>query len=303
MFQPIFDLASTQHGLITRAQLRDLGFDRHRVARWVRSGKLQSLDVNVLAVGGSKPTPQRDLMAAVLETGHDASASHTTAAALWGLGSFRLTPIHVVVTRVSRHHYRLGWNVHQFTGLIANYQTRIDSIPVTSPALTMLHLASMVSGKRLARAVDNAWNLGLLTGRDLADLDARLASKGRDGIVRLRKVAEERGEDWVPPQSNIESRFMDLIQSRTGFDFRRQVTISNEAWAARVDFVHDRSRTIVEVQSERYHTALTDVEADRVRHARLRDQGYAVVEVWDNELFQASEAVVERVRAAVTRAA
>ncbi|MEX2279396.1 MAG: type IV toxin-antitoxin system AbiEi family antitoxin domain-containing protein [Acidimicrobiia bacterium] len=303
MFQPIFDLASTQHGLITRAQLRDLGFERHRVARWVKSGKLQALDVNVLAVGGSKSTPERDLMAAVLETGHDASASHTTAAALWGLGGYRLTPIHVVVTRVSRHHHRLGWNVHQFTGLIANHQTRIDSIPVTSPALTMLHLASMVSGKRLARAVDNAWNLGLLTGRDLADLDAELARKGRDGIVALRKVAEERGDDWVPPQSNIESRFMELIRSRTGLDFRRQVTIADEAWAARVDFVHDRSRTIVEIQSERYHTALTDVAADRVRHSRLRDQGYAVVEVWDNELFQASEAVVERVRAAATRVA
>src|SRR5690606_29313525 len=122
--------------------------------------------------GGSVPTPQRDLLAAVLETGHDAAASHTTAAALWGLGGFRLTPTHVVVTRLSRHHHRLTWNVHQFTGLIARHRRWIEGIPVTAPALTMLHLASMVSERRLARAVDNAWNLGLLTGRDLSDLDA-----------------------------------------------------------------------------------------------------------------------------------
>lgn len=303
MFQPIYDIAATQHGLITRSQLNELGFGRHRIARWVEKGQLIRLDINVLAVGGSTSTPRRDLMAAVLETGHDTSASHTTAAALWGLSGFRLKPIHVVVTRISRHHHRLPWTVHQFTGLIARRQRMIDSIPVTSPALTMLHLASMVGERRLARAVDNAWSLGLLTGRDLFDLDRQLAQRGRDGIVALRKVMEERGEDWVPPQSNIESRFMELIRANTGLDFRRQASVAGEDWSARVDFLHERSSTIVEIQSERYHTALTDVEADTFRHDRLTGAGFKVVEVWDNELFQAPQAVLDRVTRAVYRAA
>lgn len=303
MLSPIYEIASTQHGLITRTQLKEHGFDRRRVARWVASGQLERIDVNVLAVGGSRPTPHRALLAAILETGHDTSASHTTAAALWGLAGYRLTPIHVVVTRISRHHYRLPWRVHQFTGRVARHRRWIDSIPVTSPALTMLHLASMVGERRLARAVDNAWSLGLLTGRDLFDLDRQLSQRGRDGLVALRKVAVERGEDWIPPQSNIESRFMDLIRPSTGFEFRRQAPIRGEDWAARVDFVHEPTKTVVEVQSERYHTALTDVEADRIRREHLESLGYVVIEVWDNELFLAPQLVVARVIRAVHRAA
>ena len=303
MFHQIFDIAGRQHGLVTRAQLASLGLERHRVARWIASGQLAEVHLNVLAVGGSRRTPARDVLAAALETGHDASASHTTAAALWGLGGFRLTPHHVVVTRISRHHHRLPWNVHQFTGLIAAHRRWIDDIPVTSPALTMLHLASMVSLPRLSRAVDNAWSLGLLTGRDLLELDEQLAKQGRDGIVKLRKVAAARGEDWVPPQSNIESRFMDLMQSATGLDFRRQVVIAEQNWTARVDFLHDPSKTVVEIQSEQYHLALTDAAADRSRRGRLEALGYRVVEVWDNELFQVPEAVVNRVVEAIHRAA
>jgi len=303
MFRHIFALAGRQHGLVTRAQLASLGFERHRVARWIASGQLEEVHLNVLAVGGSPRTPARDVLATTLETGHDTSASHTTAAALWGLGGFRLTPHHVVVTRISRHHHRLPWRVHQFTGLVAAHRRWIDDIPVTSPALTMLHLASMVSLPRLSRAVDNAWSLGLLTGRDLRDLDDRLAKQGRDGIVKLRKVAAARGENWIPPQSNIESRFMDLIHTSTGLDFRRQVVIAGQDWTARVDFLHDPSKTVVEIQSERYHVALTDAAADRLRRGRLEALGYRVVEVWDNELFQVPDVVVDRVVEAVHRAA
>lgn len=300
MLSSIYEAASNQHGLITRAQLRERGFDGRRVARWVASGQMERLTVNVFAVGGSTRTPQREILAAVLETGHDASASHTTATALWGVAGYRLTPIHVVVRRLSRHHYGLPWRVHQFTGRVSRHRRWIDSIPVTSPALTMLHLAQMVSERRLARAVDNAWSLGLLTGRDLFELDAQLAQRGRDGLVALRRVAVERGEDWVPPQSNIESRFMDLFAV---LDFRRQAPIRSEDWSARVDFVHEPTRTVVEIQSERYHSALTDVEADRVRRGRLESQGYAVVEVWDNELFLTPALVVSRVLRAAHRAA
>jgi very-short-patch-repair endonuclease len=303
MSRALFETASSQHGLLTREQLYETGFTRHRVTRWVANGRLEQLNLNVFAVGGQPPSEKRSLLAAVLETGLDASASHTTAAALWGIAGFRMVPIHVVVCRKSRHHYRLSWQVHQFTGRVSDYQRWIDGIPVTSPALTMLHLAATVSKKRLERAVDNAWSLGILTGADLDDLDARLSRPGRDGLVALREVRAKRDENWTPPQSNLESRFFDLIETRTGLVFRKQAHIAGERWAARVDFLHEPSKTIVEVQSERYHASLTDTEADRLRRKRLEAEGYAVVEVWDNELFGAPDLILDRVASAVFRAA
>lgn len=296
-------LASHQHGLVSRRQLRDIGVDRWKIRRWIDTGRLVQIHPNVLATTGSVATPQRNVLATVLETGLDACASHTTAAWVWGLGGYEPKPVHVVVTRQSRHHERLEWTVHQFTGLPAEHRKIVDGIPVTSPALTMLHLAQVVGKSRLERAIDNAWNLRILTGQDLFELDARLAIKGRNGIVALREAAERRGPDWVPPASNLEARFMHLFGMLGHREFTRQVRIEGEGWAARVDFLHRPTRTVVEIQSERYHTSLTDREADRLRRGRLESAGYRVVEVWDSELFQHPDDVVERVMTAIRRAA
>ncbi len=298
----LFELAADQHGLLTRKQLRDHGVDKHRVGRWLRTGRLIKVQPRVLALAGSVSSPRREILAKVLETGLDACASHTTAAWLWGISGYGPHPVHVVVSRESRHHERLNWIVHQFTGLPPHHRRMVDGVLVTSPALTMLHLAQIVSQKRLERAIDNAWSLRLLTGRDLVELDEELAIQGRNGICALRQAAEARGEGWVPPQSNIESRFMELMDSM-GHDFRRQVAVAGERWAARVDFLHERTATVVEIQSERYHTSLSDREADRERRVRLESAGFTVVEVWDSEIFQQPALVLDRVGQAIHRVA
>lgn len=177
----------------------------------------------------------------------------------------------------------------------------LDRVPVTSPALTLLHLAQIVSLRRLEIAVDRAWNLRLISGGDLKRLDDELAIQGRNGIRNLRAVSAERGPGWVPPASGLESRFMQLMGN--GFGFERQVPIEGETWSARVDFLHEASRVVVEIQSERYHTALTDRRADAIRRGRLEEAGYTVVEVWDTDLFTNPGGVIEQVRNAIERAA
>ncbi|HVR31555.1 MAG TPA: DUF559 domain-containing protein [Acidimicrobiia bacterium] len=68
-------------------------------------------------------------------------------------------------------------------------------------------------------------------------------------------------------------------------------------------FLHKATRTVIEIQSERYHSALTDVAADAARRAHLESAGYTVIEVWDRELFTNPGLVVERVLQALHRAA
>ena len=55
---------------------------------------------------------------------------------------------------------------------------------------------------------------------------------------------------------------------------------------------------MIEVQSEKYHSALLDVSADAVRRASLEASGFTVVEVTDTELWTRPHVAVERVRAA-----
>ena len=301
--EAVYPLAATQLGLVTRRQLLTHGVGRERIARLEARGALTRLQPKVYALPGSVDTPHRDLLAKILETGADATASHSTAAWLWGIGGYARTPVHVVVSRYHRHHHHLDWTVHQFTDLPSHHRRTLDSVPVTSPALTMLHLAQFVSAKRLAVALDRAWSLRLLSGGDLQRLDAELSKQGRNGLVRLREVAAERGPGWVPPESGLETRFMQLVYGLDHHGFRRQVEVGDGSWTARVDFLHEPSRTVVEIQSERYHTALTDRAADDRRRERLEEAGYTVVEVWDSELFTSPGVVVDRVLMAIRRVA
>ena len=112
------------------------------------------------------------------------------------------------------------------------------------------------------------------------------------GLQALRALLDERGDDYVPPASNIESRLAAVI-ARAGLpEMRRQVDSGGEAWVGRVDFRDARLPLIVEIQSERYHTALTDKQADEVRLAALRDAGFEVVEVTENQVWHRPDEVV-----------
>jgi very-short-patch-repair endonuclease len=56
---------------------------------------------------------------------------------------------------------------------------------------------------------------------------------------------------------------------------------------------------VVEVQSERYHTSLTDRTQDARRREQLESQGLVVVEVWDSDVFSRPWTVLASVRAAL----
>ena len=60
-----------------------------------------------------------------------------------------------------------------------------------------------------------------------------------------------------------------------------------EMWAGRVDFRHEVQPVILEVQSERYHAALSFRRDDEERRARLEDAGFVVVEAWDRQVWHA----------------
>lgn len=83
---------------------------------------------------------------------------------------------------------------------------------------------------------------------------------------------------------------------------RCQVDLGDEhGWCGRVDFVDPspafgRRRGLIEVQSERYHSALVDVRADSVRLARLQAAGFVVGTVEDFQVWHRRAEVVAEVR-------
>src|SRR5690606_36031730 len=74
-FEALRAIASRQHGLVSRRQTREAGFDRWALARLVRKGHLTFITPRVLRIGGTGASPWESVMAGILDVGFDATAS------------------------------------------------------------------------------------------------------------------------------------------------------------------------------------------------------------------------------------
>ncbi|MBA3361029.1 MAG: DUF559 domain-containing protein [Acidimicrobiia bacterium] len=295
------DLALSQHAVVARRQLAAAGMDTKAIRRRVQSGMLEPVTSRVLRLSGAPSSPSQRPMIAVLHVGPESYISHQTAAAWWGLAGFRLDKIHVSLERVFHWTEDAREVVVHHSTVIPEWCRKIHKgIPIVSPALAVYQMAGSLSPERTAQALDSGWSLRLFDGRTIDALIARLARHGRNGTVLMRQLRRDRPDSWVPPASNLESRF-DNIAKIHGFSFRRQVDVGDEEWSGRVDFLAEDCPLIVEILSERYHRALSDREADADRRQRHEALGFVVVEVWDHEIFYTPWVAISRIRKARER--
>ena len=297
---PILALAERQHGLITRRQLRHLGMDRRSVRRLEFGPGWTALSDEVLRRTGSAESDAQRLLAAVLDAGPGAYLSHLPAGSWWGLaGCFRF-PAHVVRTSRSRRCTELA-ELHVVRALPERWTTVLDGVPIVRPELLALHLFAVCSEERAVRLVETLWSMRLLSGASIEQFLTELGRSGRNGTAGMRRYLEERGPGYVPTASGVEARVQRILRD-VGIELRPQVDSGGESWTGRVDFRHAVVRFILEVQSERYHSALVDREADRRRIKRLRADGFVVAEVSDTQVWTQPWTVVEAVRAGLAAA-
>jgi len=234
-----------------------------------------------------------------LAAGPGTTASHRTAAALWGIGRFELTPVDVVRTRDGNGtRLRHLFVPHDSTMFTKEDLTSVQGIAAATPARTIFDLAQSLDPEPLKRLVDSAWSMGLVDHWSLASALERLAERGRPGISKMRALLAKRGQDWRPPESNLESRLGWLMDRACMTGIRGQVDIGGKTWLGRVDFLHE-SGVVIEVQSRRFHSSISSREDDATRLAAMRDAGYSVVEVWDTEIWHSPDAAIRRVQEAI----
>lgn len=271
-------LAAAQNGLITRAQLRALGFSpgmmqhRFRIGRWTPLGR------SVIAIG---PAPQ-DLMgrsrAASLAV-PEGVLSHTTAALLHHLpGMFlssaterRLLALPVdISSTASRGRTRPGdMIVHRRSTKPRSLY--LHGMRVTTVPQTVLDLATVLDEAHLDRVIDmtlaqNRCSLEAL-GR-LLDLGP---SQGVTGRATLRSIVGSRHRPGGSA-SALERLFWESIKP-SGLPLPdRQVPMP---WGATVDLLWAVHRLIGELDSRSWHERRRDREHDARRDAEALSQGYA----------------------------
>nr|MBA2546349.1 type IV toxin-antitoxin system AbiEi family antitoxin domain-containing protein [Solirubrobacterales bacterium] len=203
--QALWRLARRQHGVLSRRQLLDAGISAKAIKHRVTKGRLHRLHVGVYAVGWPEPTRHGRWMAAVLACGSGSALSHASAAALLGIADWeKVVTISVPPTIRPR---RCAFRVHRVQ-LAAADLTVHDRVPVTSPARTLIDLATEFSPKRLERAVSQADKLGLI---DPEALRAELAQRpGTRGVPALRRLLDR--DTFVLTESELERRFLPIAR-------------------------------------------------------------------------------------------
>jgi hypothetical protein len=292
-------LAASQHGLISRQQLRATGALRDDVRQRIGAGNLQRISPRVFRIGGSPDTAAQRALAAVLDLGEEAALSHMSAAAWWQLPGFGLDPRHT--TRLRRGRVRASHisTVHQPLLLTPEQVTTLHAVPVTTPARTIFDLAAREHPRRVERALDFALSRRLTNNAELHHLLRVLGRRGRTGITTMRELLADRPASERLPDSNLERRFRQLAAEAGYPKLEAQFDIADETgWLARVDFYYAPLRLIFEIDSVLYHSALTDRRHDDATTARLVAAGYTVQRFTEVEVFFEFDRVIAALRSA-----
>jgi hypothetical protein len=255
-------LADAQYGVVSRAQLLELGFSDGDVDRRVKSGRLHRVHHGVFAVGHRVLTVDGRWRAAVLAAGSGAVLSHGSAAAAWELRPTTSGSIHVTVPSHSGRKRRAGLRLHRSITLQARDVTVHRGIPITTPARTIVDLARTLKGRPLEQALDLAEQRRLL---DFAELRRRSIPASLQAVLNSYAPAATRSE--------LEERFLRLCDEH---GIERPEANSMIA-GYEVDFVWHARRLIVEVDGYAYHRSPGAFEADRERDVALTLAGWRVM--------------------------
>ena len=266
-------IAERQHGLITRAQLTELGVGRGALQHRIGAGALHKVHHGVYAVGHRALRPQAKLLGLVLASGPDAALSHAAAAHLRRIR--RSAAALVDVTRPSRGRAPAGVRLHCMP-LPPDQVTIVDGIPVTTVECTLLDLAAVLRPDALRHALEEAEIQARPDWRVLGELVA--AADGRRGVRALRAILNERSVGTRITKSHLERAFLAFLR-RHGLPLP-QTNTHIEGYE--VDCVWRGARLIVELDS-RLHSNHGKFERDRARDRALTIAGWRVVRVtWEH---------------------
>jgi hypothetical protein len=173
----------------------------------------------------------------------------------------------------------------------------LNDIRVTCPARMLFDLAANLGFKRLERAANSALGLKLVTVVDLRRMLNELGKRGRKGTRKFRLLVEKLERARGHAESGLEDDFLTLVVENGLPEPRLQVEMfDDDGFIGRVDAHWGPELVIAEVDSDWYHTAPLDEEADALRDKRLRALGYEVVRFSEHQIHRQPEYVLRVLR-------
>jgi len=287
-------LAGQQHGVVSRAQLRELGLTDREIAVRVRQGHLHSLFHATFAVGHRAITRQGRMHAAVLACENGATLSHGSAAELLGLWDKQLPVLEVIPP---------DWSGRKIDG-IRWHRVRLpeadevevrEGIRCTTVPRTIIDMAGNTGWAQLRRLVERA---AIMRQLDVEQIDLILSRGRRRGAPRLRAILEPwRSTTEVRPhlRSPLEARLLPLLIEEGLPAPRTNVKLRIEGRQLEVDMLWDKQRLVVETDGRETHDTPVAFQRDRWRDQLLVAAGYRTARVTWAQVRNEPNAIVNRI--------
>jgi hypothetical protein len=283
-------LVRAQHGVISRAQLLEIGYSDAAIRHRIETGRLHEIHRGVYAVGRRQLSQDGKWMAAVLAAGGGALLSHQSQGEHLGFRKRAGLPIEVTIPKGACRS-RAGLIVHQSNIDPAHIIER-NGIPGVSVVIAMVQIAPRLSLGALERAINQADGLDLIDPETLrASLDELGPMKG----VRPLRAALDRAT-FAMSRSELERRFRPIAKG-AGLP-PPETCETHNGWE--VDFLWRDLGLVVETDSLRYHRTPAQQTRDRLRDQAHQAAGDTPVRFTHSQIRYEPE-YVERTLARIAR--
>jgi very-short-patch-repair endonuclease len=292
-FRQLEASSARRRHLFTIAQAAAAEIPASTIRSRVAAGRVHRVFTGVYSF--SPPPYERDRLwlAAVLACGSGSLLSDLPAACLLGCAASALTP-HVSVP---------GERGRELDGIVL-HQRRIAEgdrfvrlgIPCTSPARTIVDLATSLPIDALEQILVKADSLRILNRRRLDELVA--GRRGRRGSAKLRSLL---AGDPIRVRSEAELDFLRLCR-RAGIDLPQvnvRVTVGSKTFE--VDFCWPDRRIVIEVDGYAFHGGRSRANADRDRDQLLAIAGWLVHRFTADQIRDDPDEVIRRLRVLLSR--
>ncbi len=237
----------------------------------------------VYLLANSPPSRKQLWFAAALTT-RDSVLSHGSAAACYGF--YRFQRGYEIVTRPGsggrRRHGRL---VVFRSAALESDVTRLDGIPITKAARTLMDIAPGLGPKRVARLFREAMRLGFTSPPNMATALDR--HPGRRGTAILQALATRYAAiPYRRTKSDAEALALEILHDAG----RPAPVVNEEVGGEEADLIFPAHGVIVEIDGPQYHRFRAE---DLRKEAVWRKAGFAVRRLSSDAVYETPEALLD----------
>lgn len=266
-------LAERQYGLFSSTQASLNGVSNDVLLSACRRGWLYRARRGVYGFAGNPRSIWVPAVAAGLAGGSCATLSHSTAAAIYGFGRADPAIPELTVPNTQRRCLE-GVILHRAGPLDPTDRRQKHGVGVTSPARTVVDLATFLEAPALERVLDDGAIRRLYTYSEVAA--SLFRASHRSGAPTLRELLRHRVGEPIP-DSFLERRIFDVLAPYRPFEVhfqvvsRGRVMILDAAWpawkvGAEIDGRTQRALSRKEFDRERARGNVLVADGWRVAH-------------------------------------